>query len=234
MASRTGARPLNAEWHGRHRMPRNPTLAQRLAWHLEHGAHCGCRPMPPRLAALAGAKATQGGEARSLRALLQGGDRRSLARSKRALSLVLARPERVSELVALAGDDDWLVSLRALDLLEKLAQDHPSWIAPHQRLFIGPLADSDKWEVRLQIVRALPCFRWSRADRPRVLQIILRDTAHPRTFVRAWAADSLARFAEEDPSLRPALDRCLRSMETSGRPALASRARHIRTRRQVR
>jgi hypothetical protein len=26
--------------------------------------------------------------------------------------------------------------------------------SPHKRLFIGPLADSDKWEMRLQIVRA--------------------------------------------------------------------------------
>jgi hypothetical protein len=166
----------------------------------------------------------------SLRPLLRGGDRRSLAQSKRALALALARPERVTELVTLAGDRDWLISLRALDLLEKLAHQHPEWIAPHQRLFIGPLADSDKWEVRLQVVRALPLFHWSARDRSRALQILARDAAHPRTFVRAWAADSLATFAEEDGAVRPALDRCLRAMEDSGRPALAARARHIRAR----
>jgi hypothetical protein len=186
--------------------------------------------MPPRLAALARAEPARGGEVPSLRALLQGGDRRSLARSTRALALVLARPERVSELVTLAGDGDWLVSLRALDLLEKLAHRHPAWLAPHQRLFIGPLADSDKWEVRLQIVRALPLFRWSPADRARAVRILLRDTSHPRAFVRTWAADSLARFAEKDGTLRPALARCLRELETSGQPALVTRARHIRAR----
>jgi hypothetical protein len=39
-------RRLNADWHAAHRMPVNPTLDQRVAWHVEHAAACGCRPMP--------------------------------------------------------------------------------------------------------------------------------------------------------------------------------------------
>jgi len=79
-------------------------------------------------------------------------------------------------------------------------------------------------------VRALPLFQWSRTDHGRAVQILRRDTAHPRTFVRAWATDGLARFAEKDATLRPLLERRLREMETSGHPALVTRARHIRAR----
>jgi hypothetical protein len=43
--------PINAAWHARHRMPRNPTEEERLAWHLAHQAHCACRQMPPALLA---------------------------------------------------------------------------------------------------------------------------------------------------------------------------------------
>jgi hypothetical protein len=43
---------LNAAWHGSHRMPKNPTTEQRLAWHVAHQKHCGCRPMPATLRAL--------------------------------------------------------------------------------------------------------------------------------------------------------------------------------------
>lgn len=43
---------MNAEWHRRHVMPKNPTPAQRIAWHRAHAKHCGCRPIPPKLAAL--------------------------------------------------------------------------------------------------------------------------------------------------------------------------------------
>ena len=41
---------LNAEWHNAHRMPRNATLDQRVAWHAEHAGACGCREMPESIA----------------------------------------------------------------------------------------------------------------------------------------------------------------------------------------
>ncbi len=36
----------NKAWHERHRMPKNAALEQRLDWHLQHAANCGCRDMP--------------------------------------------------------------------------------------------------------------------------------------------------------------------------------------------
>ncbi|HEY3355683.1 MAG TPA: hypothetical protein VGQ83_20695 [Polyangia bacterium] len=44
--------PINAEWHARHPMPKNPTLAQRIVWHQAHAKHCACRPIPAKLLAL--------------------------------------------------------------------------------------------------------------------------------------------------------------------------------------
>ena len=31
---------VNAEWHKANPMPKNPTLAQRVAWHRAHAARC--------------------------------------------------------------------------------------------------------------------------------------------------------------------------------------------------
>ena len=166
----------------------------------------------------------------TLRPLLAGGDRRSAARSARARALILSSPERMPELAALARDSDWLVSMRAMDLLEKLAHGHPSRVQPYRRLFIGPLADSDKWEIRLQIVRALPLLTWSRGEKKRVLAILQRDVNHPQKFVRAWALDSLALIAQRDSKLLPGVLRGLAEFERSGSKALATRARHIRSR----
>jgi hypothetical protein len=42
---------INATWHRRHPMPPNATLAQRVAWHVAHSRHCGCRDMPPSIVA---------------------------------------------------------------------------------------------------------------------------------------------------------------------------------------
>lgn len=40
---------INKAWHETNRMPKNATLEQRIAWHLEHQKHCQCRPIPEKL-----------------------------------------------------------------------------------------------------------------------------------------------------------------------------------------
>jgi HEAT repeat protein len=164
-----------------------------------------------------------------LRSFLVGGDRRSIARSREARAL-LASPDRVRELASLAYDENWLVSQRALDLLEKVAREHPEWVEPHKKVFLSPLAESDKWEVRLQIVRALPLLRWTPRERERVIQILRSNLKFPQTFVRAWALDSLASFADKSGPLASEVRRTLREFERSDSKALQARARQIRSR----
>src|SRR6185436_8243781 len=166
----------------------------------------------------------------AIRLMLSGGDRRSIAGSNRVRPLIEDNPSLVIELAALTADEDWLVTQRALDLLEKLAREHPEWIAPHKEVFIGPLAASDKWEIRLQIVRALPLFHWSPAQADRVEKILLENVAFPQTFVRAWALDSLATLAEQKKTLIPIVRKYLRDFEQSPSKALHARAKHIRAR----
>lgn len=36
---------INAHWHLAHKMPKNPTLDQRIAWHLAHAKNCNCRAL---------------------------------------------------------------------------------------------------------------------------------------------------------------------------------------------
>jgi len=167
---------------------------------------------------------------RELRWYLTGGDRRSIADSKRVRAIVERDPARVRELASLTDDEDWLVAQRAVDLLEKLAHDHADWIEPYKKIFIGPLADSDKWEVRLQIVRALPLFRWTPAQMKRVESILLDNVVFPQTFVRAWALDSLATLAVKRKRLTPVVERYLYEFENSNSAALRARARNIRAR----
>jgi hypothetical protein len=41
--------PINKEWHLKNRMPKNPTVEQKLKWHLEHSKNCACRPITKEL-----------------------------------------------------------------------------------------------------------------------------------------------------------------------------------------
>ena len=47
---------INAAWHRAHKMPKNPTEKQRLAWHIGHARHCSCWPVPKKLLTLVRAK----------------------------------------------------------------------------------------------------------------------------------------------------------------------------------
>ena len=89
---------------------------------------------------------------------------------------------------------------------------------------------SDKWEIRLQIVRALPLFRWTPAQMRRVEEALIANVSFPQTFVRAWALDGLATFADRRTTLRRVVLRHLREFEASPSKALQARARHIRAR----
>src|SRR6266571_4926587 len=82
----------------------------------------------------------------------------------------------------------------------------------------GPLQEgvhSDKWEIRLQIVRALPLFRWTAPQRRRVEAILLENIAFPQTFVRAWALDSLTTVAEHNTKLMPIVLQTIEAFEQS-------------------
>jgi hypothetical protein len=84
--------------------------------------------------------------------------------------------------------------------------------------------------MKLQIVRALPLFRWTPTQQRRVEAILLACVDDPQTFVRAWALDSLASFSRRSAKLRPTVERYLRVFERSPSKALQARARNIRRR----
>jgi hypothetical protein len=44
-----GAMSINKEWHLRHKMPKNPTVEQRIEWHLAHARNCGCRKIEGKI-----------------------------------------------------------------------------------------------------------------------------------------------------------------------------------------
>ncbi len=54
---------VNADWHNANPMPKNPTLAQRVAWHRAHAAHCACRGMPETIRKLIEAEDARDGKA---------------------------------------------------------------------------------------------------------------------------------------------------------------------------
>jgi hypothetical protein len=58
---------INKAWHDEHRLGRNATMKERVAWHVAHRKACGCRPVPApveREIQAGAVKAKAGGEAK--------------------------------------------------------------------------------------------------------------------------------------------------------------------------
>jgi hypothetical protein len=41
---------INKEWHEKNRMPKNPSMEERIKWHLAHAKNCSCRKIEGKLA----------------------------------------------------------------------------------------------------------------------------------------------------------------------------------------
>lgn len=37
---------MNTDWHDAHVLGAKAPMAERVRWHLQHAARCGCRPIP--------------------------------------------------------------------------------------------------------------------------------------------------------------------------------------------
>lgn len=40
---------ISREWHLKNKMPKNPTLDQRVEWHVEHARNCQCRKLEGKI-----------------------------------------------------------------------------------------------------------------------------------------------------------------------------------------
>jgi hypothetical protein len=40
---------INAKWHLANKMPKNPSVKERIEWHLGHQKNCKCRPISEKL-----------------------------------------------------------------------------------------------------------------------------------------------------------------------------------------
>jgi len=65
-----------------------------------------------------------------IKAILTGGNPRSLERTEEVVTLVLSNSFRLNELYACLLEDDQIIRMRASDALEKVCRQHPEWLQP--------------------------------------------------------------------------------------------------------
>lgn len=162
-----------------------------------------------------------------LRALLAGGDRRSIGRVPEVVAAVQATPALLAELVAAMADADPVVRMRAADAVEKVTAAHPNWLAPYTAQLLGPLAAIPQQEVRWHVAQLLPRLALADAEHQVAVAILFGYREDRSAIVRTCALEALARLAEGDAALQARVVPVLESALRDGTPAERSRARRL-------
>jgi len=82
------------------------------------------------------------------------------------------------------------------------------------------------WAMHLQIVRLLPRLTWTGEEYQLVLAYLFKQAEGANRFIKAWALDSLATFAQTDPTIEPRVVQMLVDAMEMGSAAIRVRARH--------
>ena len=121
----------------------------------------------------------------------------------------------------------------AYETLERLAHRSPELVSPHRMCLLRSDAISGPWEVRLQMVRALPLLHWTQLEEGRVLEILRHNARDPNAFVSCWATDAFSRIAAYRPDLGAEAELLVAELEHSQHRSHQARARAIRRRATV-
>src|ERR1043166_8579645 len=80
--------------------------------------------------------------AKTLLALLAGGDRRSIGRANQVVVAVLHSPETFPQLIRELWSTDSLVRMRAADAVEKISRQKPELLRPYKKELLGLMRET--------------------------------------------------------------------------------------------
>ncbi len=159
--------------------------------------------------------------------MLQGGDRRSIGRSRQVVKRVLADPHLFGIVFHGISADDPLIRMRCADAAEKVTARLPGLLQPFKRKLLQVVALIDQQEVRWHVAQMLPRIKLNRAERSAAAEILGRYLEDDSRIVKTFAMQALADLAERDADLRPGVVRTIKRLTRTGSPAMRSRGKKL-------
>jgi hypothetical protein len=158
---------------------------------------------------------------------LKGGDRRSIGRSEEVVQDVLNDSSQFYDLLLGMLHDDPVVQMRAADAVEKITASHPEYLDPYKSLFLEKIARVKQQEVRWHAAQIFPRLELNQSEADVAIEHLKAYLWDDSRIVRTFAMDSLAQFAERDPTLEPWVLTLIEEMVEDGSPAMQARGRKL-------
>lgn len=164
----------------------------------------------------------------SLRALLSGGDLRSIGNSDTIISMVNSQ-EDFDALFKLVFDEDRIVALRAADAVEKITRTTPLYISRHkQELLVCGYRVNNK-EIKWHIAQILPRLCLNSSEAANVWQLLFSwamDKANSN-IVRVNAIQGLFELLKILPCNNLSFQLLLNQLKKEEIPSINARIKHL-------
>lgn len=158
---------------------------------------------------------------------LQGGDRRSIGKSRDVVDRVLADPGLFAVVFEGMSDGDPLVRMRCADAVEKMTVLRPDLLQPYKRKLLREVATIDQQEVRWHAAQLISRLTLDRRERRAAADILAGYLEDDSRIVKTFAMQALADLAGRDADLRPRIVRTIHRLTRTGSPAMRSRGRKL-------
>ena len=165
------------------------------------------------------------GNHRTIRAMLTGGDRRSIGMADEVADRIRLDSKQAASLTKCLWDHDPCVRMRAADALEKAARDNPNLLQPFKAELFGLSAETHQSDLRWHLAVMIPRMRLTASECRRVAVLLQRYLMDESSIVKTFAMQGLYDLTLQDAGLRPVVMDRLRALTLSGTPAMRARGR---------
>lgn len=166
---------------------------------------------------------------RSILALLEGGDRRTIGRSDQVAAIVSDQLELFPKLIAGLWSAHPLVRMRAADATEKVTRRHRELLQPYKKELLGLMTEAQEQELRWHLAVMVPRLPLNDKERTLAVSSLNSYLEDRSSIVKTCALQGLADLAQHEPNIRPRVVEILREATRNGTPAMKARGRKLLT-----
>jgi hypothetical protein len=160
---------------------------------------------------------------------LAGGDRRSIGKADRIVTLILKTPALFEDVVAGFSHHNPVIRMRCADVAEKVSAAHPEWLQPHKEALLSFASTVQEKEVRWHMAQMFPRLQLSAMERRRAVALLFEYLDDQSRIVKTFSMQALFQMSEGDSKLRARVIPILRDAVRKGSPAARSRAKKLLT-----
>lgn len=159
--------------------------------------------------------------------LLSGGDRRSIGRVSKLVTMLERRPDLLPEVLHQMWNADAVIAMRAADALEKLTRRQSKVLQHFKKELLGLAGETRQQELRWHLAAMLPRLHLSPKERERVVAVLIGYLNDKSSIVKTFALQGLFDLSVLHSELRTQVEELLTVAVSTGTAAMRARSRKL-------